>query len=159
MTNISKKSKSDKVIPHRLERGGILIEFALVLPVILAIFTGFTDLGMMLDQRARLERAVYEAVKYGISVPGLEPVSYNSSQPNTSYPRQLDLQKRLVSILAQNNFTSSAVLTSKLEPTGTGNNRSGILTVTVQAQVPAELPGFKSYSLSITQSAPYLFRF
>lgn len=159
MTNNSNKSNSYKATPHRLEHGGILVEFALVLPVILGIFTGFMDLGMMIDQRARLERSVYEAVKYGISVPGLEPVTYNSSQPNTSYPRQLDLQKRLVSILAQNNFTSSAVIKTKLEPTGTGTNRSSILTITVEAQVPAELPGFKTHSLSVTQSAPYLFRF
>jgi len=153
MESIRKNRKSS-------QHGGILVEFALVMPVIIGIFTGFMDIGLMLDQRARLERSVYEAVRYGISVPGLEPVTVSSNSPNTSYPRQLELQQRLKDILVQNSIrATSTTITTTLIPTGTGNQRESILTVRIDAQVPAQLPGFKTYSLSLSQSAPYLFRF
>jgi len=153
MESIRKNRKSG-------QHGGILVEFALVMPVIIGIFTGFMDIGLMLDQRARLERSVYEAVRYGISVPGLEPVTVSSNSPNTSYPRQLELQQRLKDILVQNSIrATSTTITTTLIPTGTGNQRESILTVRIDAQVPAQLPGFKTYSLSLSQSAPYLFRF
>lgn len=148
-----------KIKRKNREKGGVLIEFALIMPVIIAIYTGFMDIGMILDQRSRVERAAYEGVRYGISIPGLEPVSYSSNAPSTNFPRQSELQTRIQEALSKNVSLTSAVVRTTLVPTGTGNQRPSILTVTIDAQVPAQLPGFRTYSISISQSAPYLFRF
>jgi len=146
------------------QRGGILTEFSLVLPVIVTIFMGFMELGTVLDQRARVERSLYEAVRYGMSLPGLEEGTVSSAAvQQAKTPKQFDLHTRIGSILKANQIRSEVKVTvsSELKNTFVGAQKTGMLTVSAEMEIPATFLSFftRSYKIRLSQTGAYLFRF
>ena len=53
------------------ERGGVLVEFALVVPILLVIFAGIVDFGLMMQRREVVTNAAREGARIAV-LPGYE---------------------------------------------------------------------------------------
>jgi Flp pilus assembly protein TadG len=55
----------------RRERGGVLVEFALVVPILLVIFAGIVDFGLMMQRREVVTNAAREGARIAV-LPGYD---------------------------------------------------------------------------------------
>ncbi len=56
-------------LAHAHERGSVLVEFALVVPILLVIFAGIVDFGLMMQRREVLTNAAREGARIAV-LPG-----------------------------------------------------------------------------------------
>ena len=76
----SKRARRDR------QRGGAAVEFALIMPLFLAILFGIIDYGWYFYQRYALVAAVRDGVRYGVTFPAA------SAQSNAKLQAIADLQ-------------------------------------------------------------------
>ncbi len=55
--------------PHRGERGNVLVEFVIVLPIVVALVLGILSFGTAHEQKMSLTNAAREAARFGATLP------------------------------------------------------------------------------------------
>jgi len=82
-----------------------MMEFAIIAPVLVGLTFGVLNLGKALDERFRLQRVVYEGVRYAVSTSGLEQGTFSSATTlGSAEQRQSDLHARIRALAVENNL-------------------------------------------------------
>ena len=88
---------------RRGQRGAVLVEMALVLPILLFLFVGVVDFGLILREYQVLQNAAREGAR--LSVQGEYCISCATTQPNAVRDA---IRDRVVNYLAQERITIAA---------------------------------------------------
>ena len=142
------------------EGGAALIEFGIVLPLVLMLVFAATDLGLAIDRYLSLTRVVYEGVRYGASLPGLEvgvftPDMFEGEGIGSSM--QGRLRNRIATLLEKHGFTPQDATVTTIFVQDGGGNPDDIVAVSIQVNLDPYFPLYDSLSINVDASGPYLY--
>ena len=136
------------------EAGVAMSEFAIVLPTLLFVVFTAVDLGLAIDRYMTLSRVVYEGVRQGVSLPGLEGGVHTTGGDMPSVTG--GLHGRIQQVMTRNGMDPlSAVITTNLETVGSSQRLSVTVDFPFDRGLFGQLDGF---TLSSEGMGPYLIR-
>lgn len=148
-----------KIQQKKSERGVVLLEAALITPLILFLTILTIDFSQLLTRYALLNRAVYEGVRYASGVPSLTPGSLNQAQVTvTTPPGHKDVIARVHQILGTdylNMRTNTTHVSSQLCVRNNGfNNVSRVVSVRINYTfIPLAIGNFSTLFTNYQRAA------
>jgi hypothetical protein len=160
------------------ERGNLCVEGAITFPVLILLLFGTVDIGALVERYFTLSRIVYEGARYGASLSGLGPGSFErrcalgKTPGNSSFPcstvidsYHARLQEKVTLLLSSQGFSGIERSRIRTEFVGKVNSGSSIqpetnlVRVTIEIPVPLITSLFaQELTLSSSSTAPYLYR-
>lgn len=123
--------------PERGQRGVVLVEFALILPVLVLLFLGIVDLGLIIREHQVLQNAAREGARFSALPQNRIAGSQNPGATQTA------IQQVVVNYAAQENITISAAN----------------ITINQQYPIPIQANGLTPYGsdVNVTYTRSFLF--
>ena len=160
---------SNKVPRLRDSLGAVILETAVVMPMLLLFAFATIDLGRWLDLRYHYQRVVYETARYGSSISAIRPennIELGVGQGKSSYDEataQGQMLKRMNFLLAEYGLHLSEAHEVKVLYSSDGNfsNGSGAersIRIVLVAPFNPILPDFMSVTkMTVKADSPYLY--
>ena len=149
-----KRIYSDKRISRAQQQGSVVVELALMLPVLAIMILGSIDMGLIVREHQMLQNAAREGARFSAQ-PGSKIDATNPSATPES------IRDRVINYLAQENITVTSTACTA-DATEAKRWNCGAITIQQRSPIVTVVEGttFTDYgsSISVTYSRSFLFQ-
>lgn len=149
-----------KTVVTNQEKGSVMLEAALILPLVVLLLISMFDVGLMIHTHATLTEAANEAIRVGSRVDNLEEGEFIGTIPSTVINQHRIMHNR-VSIIIEiqsllQSLDSVSITTSCENINNDDARRNDTVSIVITVGYRTISPLSRIVPLTVNHSAPYL---